>query len=93
MKGVKIVILGSCKHAPYELIQAPNPLNLDLYVKDHEAAYIEACKIYYPKIKQADIILVFAPNGEIGEHTLRDLSFAIKQKKPITIITNVKGGI
>jgi len=91
-KGVKIVILGSCKHAPYELIQAPNPLDLDLYVTDHEKAYREACKIYYPKIKEADIVLVYAPNGVIGKHTWRDLTFAIKQNKHVTIINVKKEG-
>ena len=85
----KIVIVGSCKHAPYIVIQAPNPFNWELYKADHEKAYEEACKINYPKIQEADEVWVYAPNG-IGEHTRRDIEFAQSQGKNVLVLTPIK---
>lgn len=85
----KIVIVGSCKHAPYVIIQAPNPFDPELYDKDHEKAYEEACKIYYPKIDEADEVWIYAPNG-IGEHTQRDIDYAKKQGKTILILMTLE---
>jgi len=81
----KIMVLGSCKLGPYEIIFVPNKLDPELYERDHELAYIEACKKVYPAIVDADEIWVYAPNG-IGEHTRRDLAYAESLLKKIRFI-------
>jgi hypothetical protein len=78
----KIVVLGSCKHEPYEVLAMPNKIP---NAWNTEKGYKVACKKFYPAIKQADIIIVYAPNG-IGEHTQRDIDFAKSQGKPIFIV-------
>jgi len=83
---VKIVILGSCLFAPYEILFVPNILDKELYEKDHEKAYLEATKVVYPAIQQADIVIVYCPDG-IGEHTQRDLNFAKILGKKVRVIT------
>lgn len=87
----KIVILGSCRHEPYKILMLPNKLDGKLYDEDHEKAYKEACKKFYPAIDEADIILVFIPEGEIGEHTKKDMLYAMKQKKPIYFFGEPQG--
>lgn len=84
----KVVILGSCKYAPYEVLLAPNPFDKKLYVENHEQAYAEACERFYPAIKEADVIFVYAPDG-IGQHTKRDLDYAKSCGKLIGITSNV----
>jgi len=84
----KIVIVGSCKHAPYEIIQVPNHFDKKLYNKDQEKSYEEACKIYYPKIDEADEVWIYAPN-RIGEHTQRDIEYAKSKGKKIRILRDL----
>ena len=87
---VKIVILGSCRHSPYEILLVPNPL-LSSYTPDKhslyntEEGYINACKVFYPAIDKADLILVYAPDG-IGEHTKRDIDYSISKNKRVHFI-------
>jgi len=85
----KIVILGSCKYGPYEIIAMPNKLNPELYEKDHEKAYEEACKTFYPAIDQCDEVWIYIPDGKIGEHTMRDLLYAIEKQKTVKIVGGV----
>ncbi len=78
-----IVILGSCKHEPYKVTvpeKVPGKWNT-------EEGYEEACKVFYPAINEADIVLVWLPNGKIGEHTKRDLTYALTQNKRVILIT------
>ena len=82
----KIVILGSCKHEPYEILFVPNKLDPELYEKDHELAYLEASKVIYPAIAEADEVWVYSPGGAIGKHTLRDIKYADSLRKKIRII-------
>jgi len=82
----KIVILGSCRHQPYEILAMPNKLDADLYAKDHQAAYIDACAVFYPAIKAADIVLVYNPDGVVGEHTQADIIEAERQGKRIVYL-------
>ena len=82
---VKICIIGSCRYEPYMLLFMPNKLDPELYEKDHERAYLEACKVVYPAIREADIIIAYVPEG-IGEHTRRDLKFAESLKKRIVLV-------
>ena len=81
----KFVILGSCRHEPYEILQMPNPFDRKLYVEDHEKAYEEACKRFYPAIDEADVVIVYAPNG-VGEHTKQDIEYAKSRGKPVILI-------
>lgn len=86
----KVVIVGSCKYAPYNIIQAPNPFDWKLYKEDHEKAYEKACEIYYPKIRESDEVWIYAPNG-IGEHTQRDIDYALSQNKKVLILSFYEG--
>ena len=79
----KIVILGSCKHEPYEILAVPNKIP---NAWNTEKGYKIASKKFYPAIEEADIVLVYVPNGEMGEHTLRDFQYAQKHKKSIYFI-------
>lgn len=81
----KIVIVGSCRHEPYEILMMPNKLDGKLYDEDHEEAYFQACKRFYPAIAEADIVIAYVPDG-IGEHTRRDLKHADSLNKRIILI-------
>ncbi len=78
----KIVILGSCRFEPYEVLMTPNKLDKNLYAKNHEKAYKQACKKFYPAIQQADIVIVYDPDG-VGEHTQKDIDFARSHGKEV----------
>ena len=84
----KIVIVGSCKYAPYEILITPNPLDKELYIKDHKKAYEEACKVFYPKIDECDEVWIYTPDGIIGEHTKKDIRYANKKGKIVKILIN-----
>ena len=86
---VKIVILGSCRFEPYEILFVPNKLDKELYEKDHDEAYRRAFKVYCSKIHEADIIIVYAPDG-IGEHTEQDLVYTRNANKTIMRLVDEK---
>ncbi len=78
---VKIVLLGSCRFSPYEILAKPDPLNPAYTVEEHhvfnnEEEYLNACKIFYPAMDDSELIIVYAPDG-IGEHTMRDLNYGL----------------
>jgi len=79
---VKIVFLGSCRFSPYEILAVPDPIpgahNTD---KDYEMAF----KVFKPAIDEADLVIVYAPDG-IGEHTGLDLEYAKSQNKEIIFV-------
>jgi hypothetical protein len=79
---VKIVILGSCRFSPYEILASPKPIT-NLW--NTEEGYQIASKRFYPAIDKADLIIVYAPDG-IGEHTKRDMEYAISKGKRIKVI-------
>lgn len=79
----KIVILGSCRFEPYEILAMPNKIP---NAWNTEKGYQIACKTFYPAIKKADFVIVFAPDGVIGEHTRRDIDFAVQQGKAVFVI-------
>lgn len=83
----KFVVLGSCKHEPYEVLFMPNKLDTSLYKEDHEKAYAEASKVVFPAIEEADVVIVYAPDGIIGEYTKKDVRHAIRHKKKVAFIT------
>ena len=81
----KIVILGSCSFQPYIILALPNKLNPELYKRDHEAAYKEACEVFYPAIDECDEVWIYAPEG-FGKYTLRDVEYARKKGKKIFVL-------
>jgi len=84
----KIVILGSCRFEPYEILAKPKKLTNTPHTT--EKGYEMACKIFYPAIEESDLIIVYAPDG-IGEHTQRDIDYALKKGKKIFCLISLKG--
>ena len=80
----KIVILGSCRFEPYEILAVPNKIPK---AWNTEKGYKKAFKIFKPAIDNADLVIVYAPDG-IGEHTQRDIDYARTQRKPIFVVGN-----
>ena len=78
---VKIVILGSCRHEPYEILTVPKKNEQ----WNTEKGYLIASKRIYPAILEADIVIAYVPDG-IGEHTRRDLQYADSLRKKIILI-------
>lgn len=78
----KIVILGSSRFTPYEILAVPNKIP---EVGQTEEDYQKAFEIFKPAIESSDIVIVYAPDG-IGKHTRRDLEYALIQGKRIIII-------
>lgn len=79
---MKIVILGSCRFEPYEILAVPNKIP---NAWNTEKGYQIATKKFYPAIEKADIVIVYAPDG-IGEHTKRDMKYAESLGKKIVVI-------
>jgi len=80
---VKIVILGSCRFEPYEILAVPKKLTDTPHTT--EEGYRKACKIFHPAIELADEVWVYALDG-IGEHTRRDMEFAKRSVKIVRIM-------
>jgi len=83
VKLPKFVILGSCRHEPYEILFVPKKVSEELY--NTEEGYKEASKKCYPAIDKCDMVIVYAPDG-IGEHTARDMIYAFKKGKPVILL-------
>lgn len=84
----KIVIVGSCRFAPYEVLIVPNPWNnhvKKLLTVNHEQAARLAEKRFHPAIDKCDEVWVYAPDG-IGKHTQRDIDYARKNGKKILLL-------
>ena len=77
----KIVILGSCRHEPYE-VTVPKKVKGKW---NTEEGYLETAKRIYPAIADADVVIAYVPDG-IGEHTRRDLKYAESLMKRIVLI-------
>lgn len=81
-----IVILGSMKKWGKYKVLSPHPIDSKLYQTDHEAAYKLAQAVFYPAIEEADVVLVYAPDGVIDGHTKQDVDYTIGiGKTPIMI--------
>jgi hypothetical protein len=80
---MKIVILGSCRFEPYEIIAVPNKIP---GAWNTDEGYEMAAKIFYPAMDEADEIWAYAPDG-IGEHTQKDIDYAHSIGKTVHIIT------
>jgi hypothetical protein len=83
----KVVVLGSCRFQPYEFLAVPQKNEK----WNTEEGYKLATKKFYPAIRKADEVWVYAPEGwdKLGEHTKRDLAFTADRGKPIFIILKV----
>jgi len=84
---VKVVILGSCRFEPYEILAVPSKNEK----WNTEEGYRMAAEKFYPAIEQADEVWVYAPDG-IGEHTHRDMEFAKKSGKIVRVMGGEGGG-
>lgn len=71
-----IVILGSLKHHPYEVLYVPHP------VEEGREEALQKCSA---AIDRANEVVVYAREG-IGEHTWKDICYARQQGKRITVI-------
>jgi hypothetical protein len=89
IKMPKIVILGSCRHEPYEVLAVPNKIN-GAWNTDRGCKL--ASKIFHPAIEKADLVFVYAPDG-IGEHTQRDIDHAKKHGKTLVVFEQGMVGI
>jgi hypothetical protein len=76
----KIVILGSCRFEPYHILAVPNKIP-DAW--NTEEGYQIAAQKFYPAIDSADLIIVYAPEERIGEHTQRDIDYARRKGKKV----------
>lgn len=79
---MKIVILGSCRFEPYDIIAVPNKIP---NAWNTEKGYEIASKKFYPAIEQSDEIWIYAPDG-IGKHTARDIEYALKYGKMVRLL-------
>ena len=79
----KIVILGSCRHEPYEILAVPESHPT---LHNTKEGYEWACKKFYPAIREADVVLVYSPDGRIGEHTRLDMDYAETRGKVLQVI-------
>ena len=90
---VKIVVLGSIKHGPYEVL-VPHPFNPELFFgtpEQHEEAYQIACQVFEPAIEDTDVIIVWAPDGvKPGSHTAQDIMYAQKSGKKVWVIQEME---
>ena len=68
----KIVILGSCRFSPYEMLAVPEK---DEELWNTEEGYEKTIKKFHPAMDEADVIIVYTLDG-IGEHTQRDINYA-----------------
>lgn len=75
----KIVILGSCRFEPYEILAVPNKIP---GAPNTDEGYKVAIQTFYPAMDEADIVLVYAPDG-VGIHTQRDINYAREKGKTI----------
>lgn len=78
----KIVILGSCRFEPYEVIAKPEKVEGKW---NTEEGYQKATEKFYPAMQESDLILVYAPDG-IGEHTKRDIDYANSIGKKVHVL-------
>ena len=84
----KIVILGSCRYEPYDVLAVPDRIKGGT---NDDAGYQKASKIFPPAIDKADVVFVFAPDG-IGEHTQRDIDYARSVGKTVFILKELCDG-
>lgn len=82
----KIVVLGSCRFEPYEFLAVPNKIP---GAWNTEKGYQKASAKFYPALKKADVVWVFAPDG-IGEHTARDICEAQRLGKLVLLLVPFK---
>jgi len=80
----KIVILGSCKHEPYEILFVPKKIP---GLWNTEEGYRKASERCYSAIDKCDEVWVYAPEG-IGEHTRRDLEYARSRGKKVRFLVD-----
>jgi hypothetical protein len=85
----KMVILGSCRFEPYEILAVPEKVE---GLWNTEEGYEKATEKFHPAMDQADVIIVYAPDG-IGEHTQKDIDYARSIGKKVYGLTEIEARI
>lgn len=83
----KIVILGSCRHEPYDVLAVPEKVP---GLWNTEEGYKIATEKFHPAMDEADVIIVFAPDGIIGKHTRMDIDYATGIGKTVYKIVSLE---
>jgi len=83
----KIVILGSCRFEPYKVLAVPDRVKGGT---NDDVGYQKASKIFHPAIQDADLVIVYAPDNRIGEHTQRDIDYAFAFGKKVFVLVPMK---
>ena len=83
----KFVFLGSCRFEPYDILIVPKKLTNTPHTT--EEGYLLATKLFFPAILESDVIIIYAPDG-IGEHTQRDINFALRNNKNVFELVRYK---
>ena len=83
----KFVMLGSCRFEPYEILAVPEKLTDTPHTT--EEGYQMATEKFFPAMDNADVIIVFAPDG-IGKHTQLDIDYARKIGKKVYELKELK---
>ena len=83
---MKIVILGSCRAGPYQIIKVPEKEmgkdGKDLW--NTEEGYRQAFEKFKKAIEDADEVWIYC--AAVGEHTMRDIEFAKSLGKKIKLV-------
>jgi len=82
----KIVIVGSCRYEPYDILMIPRKIKGKW---NTEEGYLIASKHFHPCIDECDEVWVYAPDG-IGEHTSRDIKYAKSKGKVIKKVIEIE---
>ena len=94
------VILGSCRFVPYKFVAPSSRSELDprqelahleLLKGKQEKSYDLAKDVFYPAIDEADIVLVYNPDG-IGKHTQKDIGYAESKGKHVIYLYKKQNG-
>ena len=81
-----IVILGSCRHSPYNFIAVPVKVEGKWNTED---GYKIASEKFYPAIDRCDEVWVYLnEDNDIGEHTQRDLGYTLLKRKKVKVIVD-----
>ena len=76
------MIIGSSRFEPYQILAVPSKIP---GAWNTDKGYEIASRTFYPAIDECDEVWVYIPDG-LGEHTRRDLEYAVKQGKKIRVL-------
>jgi len=85
---MKIVILGSCRVGPYEIIKVPEKETREdgTSLWNTEEGYRKAFEKFKKAIDQADEVWIYM--DAVGEHTLRDIEYVKSLGKKTKLVVD-----